>query len=232
MPIKILFIDAKNTSKSIETQLSSLGLGYLVSSVRQKFGPDAAEFRIVSEAVEKELDSFKPDMVGISAVSQNYGKAIAYATAAQKRGIPVICGGIHVSMLPDSLNESMLLGVLGEGEETFCELFDLFRKTGGFPEEELGHVRGIVYRGKDGKLLLTDPRPQVRPLDNIPFPARDLLEVRTDTHIFTRQGMSFPLRFLRLLPFLEHGQTFFRRICCRGNRAPGYPIRCYPDQFF
>jgi anaerobic magnesium-protoporphyrin IX monomethyl ester cyclase len=191
MPIKILFIDAKDTSKSIETQLSSLGLGYLVSSVRQKFGPDAAEFRIVSKDVEKELDSFMPNMVGISAVSQNYGRAIAYASTAQKRGIPVICGGIHISMLPNSLDESMLLGVLGEGEETFCELFDLFRKTGGFAEEELEHVRGIIYRSKVGRLLITEPRPQVRPLDNIPFPARDLLEVRTDTHIFTTRGCPF-----------------------------------------
>ena len=191
MPLKILFIDAKDTSKSIETQLSSLGLGYLVSSVRQKFGQDAAECRIVSEDVEKELDSFKPHMVGISAVSQNYCRAIAYASAAQKRGLPVICGGIHISMLPNSLDESMTLGVLGEGEETFCELFDLFRKTGGFAEEELGRVRGIIFRGKEGRLLMTEPRPQVRPLDKIPFPARDLLEVRTDTHIFTSRGCPF-----------------------------------------
>jgi len=191
MPTKILFIDAKDTSKSIETQLSPLGLGYLVSSLRQKFGPDAAECRIVSEGVEKELDKFKPDMVGISVVSQNYGRAITYASAAEKRGIPVICGGIHISMLPNSLDESMLLGVLGEGEETFCELFDLFRKTGGFAEEDLGRVRGIIYRSKDGMLLMTEPRPQVRPLDNIPFPARDLLEVRTDTHIFTTRGCPF-----------------------------------------
>jgi radical SAM superfamily enzyme YgiQ (UPF0313 family) len=190
-PIKILFIDAKDTSKAIETGLSSLGIGYLVSSLRQKFGPDAAECRVVSEDIEKELDGFKPDMVGISVVSQNYGRAIAYATAAEKRDVPVICGGIHISMLPNSLDESMRLGVLGEGEETFCELFDLFRRTGGFADAELGRVRGIVYRGQHGRLLTTEPRPQVRPLDKIPFPARDLLEVRTDTHIFTSRGCPF-----------------------------------------
>ena len=55
---------------------------------------------------------------------------------------------------------------------------------------------------------MTEPRPQVRPLDNIPFPARDSSEVRTDAHIFTTRRMPFPLRFLRLLPVLEYGQTF------------------------
>ena len=142
MPTKILFIDAKDTSKSIETQLSPLGLGYLVSSVRQKFGPDAAECRIVSEDVEKELDTFRPDMVGISAVSQNYGRAIAYASAAEKRGIPVICGGIHISMLPNSLDESMLLGVLGEGEETFCELSTFSVKPAGLRKKNSGACAG------------------------------------------------------------------------------------------
>jgi anaerobic magnesium-protoporphyrin IX monomethyl ester cyclase len=191
MPVKILFIDAKDTSKSIETQFPSLGLGYLVASLRQTFGPDAAECRIVSGNVDSVLDDFRPDMVGISAVSQNYGLAMTYASAAEKRGIPVICGGIHISMIPDSLAPSMAVGVLGEGEETICELFDMFRRSGGFTEEHLGAVRGIIYRRTDGGLCRTAQRPQVRPLDRIPFPARDLLEIRTDAHIFTTRGCPF-----------------------------------------
>ena len=208
MPIRILFIDAKNTSKRIETQLSSLGLGYLVSSVRQRFGPDAAEFKIISQDIEGQLDSFKPHLVGISAVSQNYCRAIAYASAAKQRDIPVICGGIHISMLPNSLDESMMVGVLGEGEETFCELFDLFRKHGRFKQSELNQVLGIVFRGKDGKLIKTSSRPQLRCLDNIPFPARDLLEVRPHTHIFTSRGCPFRCVFCASSRFWKSVRLF------------------------
>lgn len=191
MPVKILFIDAKDVSKPLETRFPHLGLGYIVASLRQRFGLEAAECRIISGGVEDGLDSFKPDMVGISAVSQNYGRALDAAAAAKKRGIPVVCGGIHISMLPRSLDENMSLGVIGEGEETFCELFGLFQKTGGFPKEELEHVKGIVFRGKDGGLVLTPSRPAVNPLDKIPFPARDLLETQADAHMFTSRGCPF-----------------------------------------
>ncbi len=191
MPIKILFIDAKDTSRAIETVFPPLGLGYVVSSLRRRFGEDAAECRIVSAGVDEALDSFKPDLVGISAVSQNYCKAIAAAAVAKKRGLPVIIGGVHISMLPHSLDADMDLGVMGEGEETFCELFDLFRRKGGFPKDELPAVNGIIFRGKDGALVTTAPRTLAAPLDIIPFPARDLFETRPEAHMFTSRGCPF-----------------------------------------
>ncbi|MFA6434239.1 MAG: radical SAM protein [Elusimicrobiales bacterium] len=191
MPVKILFIDAKDLTRPIETIFAPLGLGYLVSSLRKKFGAEAVECRIVAGAPEDELAGFRPDLVGISAVSQNYGRAIAAAAAAKKFGIPVVCGGVHISMLPNSLDENMDLGVMGEGEETFCELFGLFQRTGGFQKEELAGIKGIAFRAADGRLVLTEPRAPAAPLDKIPFPARDLLETRADAHMFTSRGCPF-----------------------------------------
>lgn len=191
MPVKILFIDAKDISKPVETAFSPLGLGYLVAGLRQRFGPDAAECRIISSEIRDEINRFKPDIVGISAVSQNYGRAVGFSVEVKKCGVPVICGGVHISMLPHSLDRSMDLGVIGEGEETFCELFNLFQRTGSFAKEGLAGVKGIVYRGKDGEIVVTEPRELIRPLDKIPFPARDLMKTRADAYMFTSRGCPF-----------------------------------------
>jgi len=43
---------------------------------------------------------------------QGLQRAIAYAQTAKTYGIPVICGGVHISMLPSSLSKSMDIGVI------------------------------------------------------------------------------------------------------------------------
>ena len=57
-----------------------------------------------------------------------------------------------------------LTGIIcGEGEETFLELMDYYH-TG----TELSEICGIVYRGKDGNIVQTLPRP-VLDLSTVPF---------------------------------------------------------------
>jgi hypothetical protein len=47
-----MFINAIDTTKEIETNLPPLGLGYLVSSLRNEFGPDCIEFKIVDRDIK------------------------------------------------------------------------------------------------------------------------------------------------------------------------------------
>ncbi|MDP2690281.1 MAG: cobalamin-dependent protein, partial [Deltaproteobacteria bacterium] len=101
--MKILLISAINPHVESETRYPQLGLGYLVSYVRKKLGANAHEFKVVNSRVEEELDAFRPDLVGISCFSSNYGIVKRYAALCKKKGIPVIVGGIHISLLPESL---------------------------------------------------------------------------------------------------------------------------------
>lgn len=189
--MKILLVSAINPHVEIETRYPQLGLGYLVSYARKQLGRDAHEFKIINKGVEETLDAFKPDLVGISCLSPNYGIARNYAGLCRKRGMPVIVGGIHISMLPNSLSEDMAVGVLSEGEQTMVDLVRLYDETGRFDPERLSGIKGIFYRAS-GRLEFTEPRPPIEDLDEIPMPARELLGVRgTHLSMFTSRGCPY-----------------------------------------
>ena len=195
MQIKFLFIMAIEPSKGVEIRYPPLGIGYLVSSLRKRFGEKAIGFKLVNSNVEQEIIGFKPDIVGISSVSQNYNKAISYAKVAKKYKLPVICGGVHISMMPSSLTRDMDVGVIGEGEETICDIFELFRREGELAKSDLQKIKGIIYWDSDGGIATTDKRELICPLDNIPFPARDLFSIQPTTYMFTSRGCPYRCTF-------------------------------------
>jgi len=186
--MKILFINAIDSREEVERRHPPLGIGYLVAILRQKFGEQTFRFKIVDCRVEREIKKFKPDLVGISSVTQNYHLAGEYARLAKKYNLPVIIGGVHISMVPTSLTENMDVGVLGEGEETICDLVGLLLSKNKLLKEDLAGVKGIVYRDEDKKICLTPEREPIAPLDKIPLPARDLFKIKNQTYMFTSRG--------------------------------------------
>ncbi len=189
--MRILLISAINPHIEIEIRYPQLGLGYLVSYIRKKLGKNSHVFKIINRNVDEILDSFKPDLVGISCFSPNYGIVKKYAALCKKRKLPVIVGGIHISLLPDSFTNEMDVGVLFEGEETFAELVQLYDSSGRFDTDSLSSVKGIIYLDNK-KLILTEPRPLIGNLDEIPIPARDLLNLRgTHLSMFSSRGCPY-----------------------------------------
>ena len=158
--IKFLWINAINPLSEVESRYPNLGIGYLCAALKKSFGDDAFCFKIVSSNISETIESFHPDIVGISAVSQNYGIAIRYAFECKKRGISVLVGGVHISFLPNSLSIDMDIGCLGEGEETIVDLIRLYLEFGSFPPIELAKIPGIVFRHQIGALHRSPPREQ------------------------------------------------------------------------
>lgn len=194
MKPKFMFINAINRAKKLEYSLPPLGLSYLVSSLREKFGGDSIIFKIVDKDIDEEINEFKPDIIGITSVTQNYNIAIRYARVAKKYGLPVIMGGVHISALPSSLTSDMDVGVIDEGEETIVDLFNLFEKKGHFNKHELENINGVVFREND-KLIVTKKRSPIEPLDSVPMPARDVLPVGKSTYMFTSRGCPYRCAF-------------------------------------
>ncbi|MFH1824890.1 MAG: radical SAM protein [Candidatus Firestonebacteria bacterium] len=187
---KILFINAINTINEVEQRYPNLGLGYLVSSLRKHFGEDTFEFKIIDKNVERIIVNFKPDLIAITAVSQNFNLAKKYAKISKIFNTPIIVGGIHISLLPNSLSEHMDIGCIGEGEKTIIELVELFLKRGHFPKSELKNIDGICYE-LNNNIILTKPRQLIEDMDNIPFPARDLLKIDKHSYIFSSRGCPY-----------------------------------------
>lgn len=193
--IRLLLINAIHPHAEVQYRYPSLGLGYLASSLRSRFGSDIFQIRIVDRDIGKTLDEFCPHVVGITSVTQNYGIACTYAGLVKSRSIPVIMGGVHISALPNTLTSDMDLAVIGEGEETFADVMELFLQRRKFPLDELDKIRGIAFRERDGSLLQTVRRPLIEPLDRIPFPARDLLHIRPNSTIFSSRGCPYNCTF-------------------------------------
>lgn len=116
----------------------------------------------------------EPDFVGITAPTMliNIAGSIGRKLKEINDKIITIIGGPHISALPHETMEkfnSLDYGVIGEGEETLPELMHTIIESG-----MLDDVKGIVFR-KDNTIFQTAPRPRIRNLDTIPFPAWDLL---------------------------------------------------------
>jgi len=190
MKVKFLLINAIDTTKNLQTSLPPLGLGYLVSSLRSKFGNDLINCKIIDRDIDKEVLSFEPDIVGITCVSQNYNLAIKYAKTVKKYKLPVLIGGTHISVLPTTLTRDMDIGVIGEGEETIKELFSIFLKRKKFEKKDLNKLRGLVFWNKN-KLIQTERRAPIIPMDSILIPARDLMKIEQCTHVFSSRGCPY-----------------------------------------
>lgn len=192
--MRILLLDAIDPCVELENRYPSLGLGYLSSYLKLKLGPQNIFTKIVYQNLATEIKNFRPDLLGIRAVSQNYNRAIAAAKEAKKQHLPVVMGGIHITCLPQVLTRDMEVGVLGEGETTFLKLVRLFRRTGRLTNLDLAKIPGIAFWQK-GKIVLTPPAPLIKNLSALPFPDRKILSIQPHTYMFTSRGCPFGCRF-------------------------------------
>lgn len=124
---------------------------------------------------EEVFKRFRPDLVGITFLSTKLA-AVQHLVDLSKRlfpGVPVVLGGAHSAILPGSSLE--LTGadfvVLGEGEATFHDLAAALEAG----REDFADMPGLAFTCKDGKTVITPPRPLLPDLDALPFPDRESL---------------------------------------------------------
>lgn len=153
------------------------------------------DIEIVDRGVKRKILKFEPDLVGISSVSQNFNIAKDISSFCKEQDIPVVVGGPHIASLPSSLGSSMDVGVIGEGEQTILELLK-YVKEYGMDLSKIEQIDGIVYR-YDGEVKITKMRKLIDPLDQLPLPARDLLNVgnRDIVSMFSSRGCPYRCRF-------------------------------------
>jgi anaerobic magnesium-protoporphyrin IX monomethyl ester cyclase len=191
--VKLLLVSIVHPTSEVERRYPDLGLGYLAAMVRRKLGAQV-EVRIINQNIDSAVREYQPHLVGLRAVSQNYGQAKRIAQLVHQAGIPVLMGGIHITSLPLSLDRHFTLGCLGEGEETLVNLLELYLGKGEFRPVDLAQIPGICFW--DGEeLVLTQRRAALANLDDLPMPARDLLEIHKHSYMFTSRGCPYRCRF-------------------------------------
>jgi radical SAM superfamily enzyme YgiQ (UPF0313 family) len=124
--MKILLISPERKRKKEEAflfRLSFLNLPYVAAVTR----PDA-EVKIVDEAFQKVDFDEKVDLVGITAQTPVVPRAYEIADEFKKRGVPVVMGGVHASMLPEEALQHVDAVLVGEAEEVWPDLIEDLRK--------------------------------------------------------------------------------------------------------
>jgi len=204
--MRLLLINVIDTKRPVETSLQPLGLAYLASYLRSHM--DGLTIKISHACSEKTLETFQPDIVGLSSVTQNFHKAKQLARFCKSRGHVVIVGGVHITLMPHTLTPDMDLGVCGEGEETFLEVVRKLKQEG-FERNGFQEIPGLVFRDENGGLRQTERRPQIDPLDRIPFPARELLYKKAgNIFLMSSRGCPFNCRFCSSSEFWTSSRYF------------------------
>ena len=119
------------------------------------------------------IREYRPDIIGIT-MNTLQTKAV-YELAKfikQNEDIPLVVGGPHPSSVKEEiLNQCVCIDFLiyGEGEITFLELVKTLIDNGNF-----NCVDGLIFRS-GGSVTINKPRMFISNLDEIPFPALQLL---------------------------------------------------------
>jgi len=124
--MKILLISPERERKKEEAFL--FRLGFLNLPYVAAVTPPDVEVKIVDEAFEKVNLEEKVDLVGVTAQTPVAPRAYQIAGEFRKRGIPVVMGGVHASMLPEEALRYVDAVVIGEAEEVWPQLIEDFRR--------------------------------------------------------------------------------------------------------
>ena len=196
---------------SIPSKSSLIGLGYLAAVLRKaeydvkvldclisshdhhSIDSGFIRYGMTDSEIYDVIRSFQPDVVGISSMFTSYFRDahnVAKITKQHRPDTLVIFGGSHTTTFPERVLEdpNVDLAVIGEGELTLLDVFERYKA-----KRSYHGIRGTVYRN-NGKITREQPRAPIADLDQLPFPAWDLLEKDLDIIKREHQDNRFIMR--------------------------------------
>ncbi|HTY26304.1 MAG TPA: radical SAM protein [Desulfomonilaceae bacterium] len=141
------------------------------------------------EEIERRILNHSPDLVGITCNSGNMDTARLLVGRLKRRGIPVILGGSHPTVLPEQsiayTGADMI--AMGEGELTLRSVMDLISRRADFAE-----IPSLAW--KDNGRIRVNPRGDlIADINELPLPDRSLIR-RSDYFgevVMTGRGCPF-----------------------------------------
>ena len=148
---------------------------------------------IVDKAVR-----FRPDLIAFSAITNLYMpiKKLARKFREVLPGVPIICGGIHPTSLPDETIKEDCFDMicLGEGEGAMEDLLQRMREKRSYTD-----VKNLWVRDASGHVHKNPKRPVIKPLESLPRPDKSLFAkygaLTSRIMIMTTRGCPFACTF-------------------------------------
>lgn len=193
--MKVLLAVAPYVLPFAETESTErLGLLYLAASIRRAgmdvriYDPTvAAPTRVpagflygqTDEEVRRVLTAYRPDVVGVSvhqAINLDGARQLSRIAKEVRADAVTVAGGVYPSVSREAVLaecEDLDYALQGESEDTFVELLEAI--AGGRPVPQT--IDGLIWR--DGSVVRSNPKARfIQDLDSLPFPARDLVDIK------------------------------------------------------
>lgn len=179
--MKILIID-------FNTDISSIGIRIISSYLREnghktnllflpkisredrvqnKFAhkEDKEELELIADFIKKS----NPGIISMSLMTNFFHRAVELTNILKKDvDVPIVWGGVHVTISPEECLKYADIVCIGEGEETFLELANKIEA-----KQDYNKVQGIWLKNKGG-IIKNPVRALVEDLDKYPIPDYDL----------------------------------------------------------
>jgi len=131
-------------------------------------------YKEIKESIQKE----NPGIVGFTCLTPSINHVFKICKIIKKDiglNCATVVGGIHPTILPREIlkNPYVDFAVIGEGEITFSELVRIIKEK----SKDFQKINGLYYK-ENGNIVNTPPRNFIPNLDDIPFPARDLFNLK------------------------------------------------------
>ncbi|TLN21759.1 hypothetical protein FDZ71_03795, partial [bacterium] len=148
------------------------------------------------------LESFVPDVVGVSSLSSTFLHAIEILEFVKtlSPGTITVMGGEHASVYPDKTMDCPHLDYLlmGEGEKSFGDFLNALEAKA----LERSSIPGLVYR-ENGRLVKT-PIALLADLDSLKYPDYDFIDLEgyiKRGYRYIAKGRNAPILLTRGCPY-------------------------------
>jgi len=209
--------------QSRQTVMFPMGIGYIAAVLEEEFdvsildaalqgydhvvdvGNGRVAYGLSDSQLVEAIGRFNPQLVGVSCLfSSLHNQVLRVAKCAKQvdSEIVTVVGGPHASALPGRVlaDGNVDFCVIGEGEGTMLELV-----RGLSSGRDVSSIAGLAFRDSgSGRVVITQKRTPMENLDDLPRPARHLVDMERYFGIGKLQGLrldgaqSKPLRIVQV----------------------------------
>ncbi len=178
-----------------------IGIGY-VATYLLRAGYDVEIIDCIGDnlsrtAFKKRLLKSKADAFGIGGLIMAFNNVLEIATII-KESFPdafIFAGNTVASTIPETLlkNSPVQVAVMWEGEYSTVNLMNSLKNN-----NPLENVKGIVFKDKNNKIVENPEQPIMKDLDELPFPAWDLIPM---DNYMKNINYNYPISSVRGCPY-------------------------------
>lgn len=241
-PMNLMYLASYLRNKSdCEIEIMDvLAEGYFTET---EFKKDFIRYGLSPEQIKSRIKDYNPDIIGVSCMvdlRRYHALEICELAKQVNPKIVTVIGGNPVTTDPKYfLNHDYVdFAILGEGEQPFYELCNLYNAMKeyttkkSFEENTVkGKINGLAMKRKDGTFSIRPQKVWRKDLDNTPFPAHDLIDLKLYENIWAKTGYQVYKARKFSMSMMARGCPNKCSHCCHNVIFPGYRVRSAKNIF-